>query len=88
VTDVPVVLVNRDSGLGRYPPVEGDNRNGMRAAVGHLIALGHRHITHIAGPHNFSTSRARRQAFETAALAANTESSIIQADSLRLRPDA
>lgn len=68
--DVPVVLVNRGAGIGSFPLVSGDNVSGTDAAVTHLVELGHRHIVHIAGPSNFSTTRARAEAFELSAVKA------------------
>jgi LacI family transcriptional regulator len=66
--NVPVVLVNRDSGVGKYPFVSGDNAGGIISAITHLVELGHRHIVHVAGPPNFSTALSRSRAFQAAAL--------------------
>ena len=82
--DVPVVLVNRDSGVGGFPLVSGDNASGIHSAVGHLVALGHRHIVHLAGPMNFSTTRSRAEAFEVAATGADVGHSTIYAESLTI----
>ena len=59
----PVVLVNRGAGKVPYPLVTGDDAAGIRAVVAHLKDLGHRDIVHVAGPSNFSTTRARTKAF-------------------------
>jgi LacI family transcriptional regulator len=82
--DVPVVLVNRDSGVGRYPLVSGNNASGIDSAVAHLVELGHRHIVHVAGPLNFSTTRTRAEAFEAAARRAGVQHSLIYAESLTI----
>jgi LacI family transcriptional regulator len=83
--DVPVVLVNRGSGVGHYPLVSGDNSDGMASAVRHLVELGHHSIVHIAGPLNFSTTRARLEAFESAALTTKgVQFSTVSAESLTI----
>ena len=48
--DVPIVLIDRDvSGDLRASIVRNDHREGMRAAIGHLLDLGHRRIALITG---------------------------------------
>jgi len=65
-----IVLVNRTSdprdGRGLLQAVTSDDALGMRLAVDHLVALGHRRIAHLAGPPGFSTGMARRIGFEQA----------------------
>lgn len=61
-----VVMVNREAGDGTYPVVTSDNAQGMMLAVRHLIELGHRRIMHLAGPHDYSTTRMRADAFAAA----------------------
>ncbi len=63
---LPVVLVNRADDSDRVSSVVTDDRAGMRLAVDHLIALGHREIGHVAGPAHISTGYLRRQGFEDA----------------------
>ncbi|CAN5614696.1 LacI family DNA-binding transcriptional regulator [soil metagenome] len=82
--DVPVVLVNRDSGSGGFPLVSGDNASGIDSAVTHLVGLGHRHIVHVAGPLNFSTTRSRAEAFELAATRAGVQHSTVHAAALTI----
>lgn len=67
---VPVVTVNRSDETGIASCVVSDDHTGMRLAVEHLVALGHRHIAHIAGPESLSTGHFRRTGF-LAAIAAN-----------------
>ena len=67
---VPTVLLNRDAGTLQIPLVTGDDANGITEAVAHLVELGHRDITHLAGPPKLSTSTARRVAFDAACAAA------------------
>ena len=70
--DVPVVLIDRELPASvQASSVLSDHRAGMRAAVGHLLALGHRRIGLILGqPLRFSRERRRglEQAFEAAGL--------------------
>jgi LacI family transcriptional regulator len=63
---MPIVLVNRSDGRGLLPAVVSDDMLAMRLAVDHLVALGHRHIAHLAGPAQLSTGLARRIGFEQA----------------------
>jgi LacI family transcriptional regulator len=62
----PAVLVNRADRTERLPAATSDDRQGMRLAVAHLIALGHRRIAHLAGPLDVSTGRLRAEGFQTA----------------------
>jgi LacI family transcriptional regulator len=63
---VAVVLVNRGTGGRRFPLVAGDDREGVRDAVAHLVELGHRRIAHLAGPGDVSTATVRASAFREA----------------------
>jgi LacI family transcriptional regulator len=83
--DVPIVLVNRDAGPGHYPLVSGNNASGIASAITHLVELGHRHLVHLAGPLNFSTSRARSEAFDAAAHTAGVQFSTIHVESLTIQ---
>jgi LacI family transcriptional regulator len=67
---LPVVLMNRLATDHSFPAVSVDNDHGIRLAVAHLVALGHRRIGHIAGPQDVSTGRERYRGF-TAAMAAS-----------------
>ncbi|MET0454557.1 MAG: LacI family DNA-binding transcriptional regulator [Mycobacterium sp.] len=82
--DVPVVLVNRGTAIGQFPLVSGDNVSGIEMAVSHLVELGHRHIAHVAGPSNFSTTRSRAEAFEVAVTRAGVAHETIYAESLSI----
>jgi LacI family transcriptional regulator len=62
----PVVLINRVSDSIQLPSVAADEQHGIRLAVEHLYALGHRAIAHIAGPAWSSTGHERSQAFARA----------------------
>jgi LacI family transcriptional regulator, galactose operon repressor len=65
-TGLPVVLVNRMAPDHSLPSVSVDNESGMRMAVAHLIAQGHRQIAHIAGPQEVSTGLYRYRGFVSA----------------------
>ncbi|HKD97150.1 MAG TPA: LacI family DNA-binding transcriptional regulator [Micromonosporaceae bacterium] len=63
---IPAVLVNRNTASARLPYVGADERYGIRLAVDHLVALGHRRISYVAGPQDTSTGRERAAAFRQA----------------------
>jgi len=60
---IPLVLVNRVAEDAGFSGVVSDDRRGMRLAVEHLAALGHRAIGHVAGPQDLSTGHGRLQGF-------------------------
>ncbi|MEU3568404.1 LacI family DNA-binding transcriptional regulator [Kitasatospora sp. NPDC036755] len=65
--DTPVVFLDADPGTDRArPTVELDVAGGMRAAVEHLAALGHRRIGRLRSSHSAYTFRVRQAAFEQA----------------------
>jgi LacI family transcriptional regulator len=64
--ELPVVLMNRLAEDYSFPSVSVDNERGIRMAVTHLAALGHRRIAHIAGPQDVSTGLNRYRGFLTA----------------------
>src|SRR5712691_3162960 len=64
--ELPVVLMNRLAEDYRFPSVSADNERGIRMAVTHLAALGHRRIAHIAGPQDLSTALNRYRGVLTA----------------------
>jgi len=59
----PLVLVNRATADESLPSVVPDDRDGMRQAVEHVVALGHRRIAHLAGPFSLSTGVHRHEGF-------------------------
>ncbi len=61
--ELPVVLMNRTAEDYPFSSVSVDNEQGERAAVAHLVALGHTKIGHIAGPREISTGAARLAGF-------------------------
>jgi LacI family transcriptional regulator len=64
---IPAVLVTRGLDAGALPLVAADDAAGVRAAVAHLVALGHRRIAHVTGPPELSTTQRRLRAFRAAA---------------------
>ncbi len=58
-----MVLINRRTASGSIPSVTADDASGIDTAVGHLAALGHRRVAHLAGPRDTSTGLVRRRAF-------------------------
>ncbi|MDG6101884.1 LacI family DNA-binding transcriptional regulator [Dactylosporangium aurantiacum] len=65
--DLPVVLLNRR--VGRLPAVIFDNADGVRQALAHLAALGHRRVAYVAGPRTSWVNRERQRAVRTGAAA-------------------
>jgi LacI family transcriptional regulator len=62
----PLVLVNRSLEDGSVPAVTVNDRQGIRLAVEHVAALGHRRIGHVGGPQNISTGHRRYLGFREA----------------------
>jgi len=60
---LPLVLMNRTAQDYPFSSVSVDNEQGVRAAVAHLISLGHTRIGHIAGPQDISTGAARLRGY-------------------------
>jgi DNA-binding LacI/PurR family transcriptional regulator len=67
----PLVMLNRR--VGRIPAVTFANGDGMRQAVTHLTALGHRRIAYVAGPRVSWSNRERVRGLRLAAAAAGAE---------------
>jgi LacI family transcriptional regulator len=63
-----LVLLNRR--IGRIPAVTVDNVDGMRQAVAHLTALGHRRVAYVGGPRTSWSNRERVRGLRTVAAAA------------------
>ena len=66
--NVPIVHVQRDGPDDGAPQVRLDDAAGVRAAVDHLVGIGHRRIAHLAGTRR--DGRERREAFVAAMEAA------------------
>jgi LacI family transcriptional regulator len=65
-----LVLVNRRVDSDAIPAVTGDDHEGARLAVDHLIELGHRRIAHLAGSQALYTGWSRHEGFVDAMRAA------------------
>ncbi|HAT30146.1 MAG TPA: LacI family transcriptional regulator [Janthinobacterium sp.] len=76
---VPLVTVNRREESGIASCVISDDGHGMALAVGHLLALGHRHIAHIAGLDALSTGHLRRLGFAAAMAQAGAPAFVFEA---------
>jgi len=61
---LPTVLVNRTIVDPSVFAVVNEDRAGIRMAVEHLAALGHRRIAHVAGPQTLSTGHRRLAGFQ------------------------
>lgn len=67
--DLPVVMIGRHP--ARLPSVRIDNVEAAALATGHLIALGHRRIVHLAGPSVSLTASDRLKGYRRALEAAS-----------------
>jgi LacI family transcriptional regulator len=85
--DLPVVLMNRTAEGYPFSSVSVDNEQGVRAAVTHLISLGHTRIGHIAGPQDISTGLSRLRGFRDSMRSHNLpvdDSQVVYATALSL----
>ena len=67
---IPVIVINRYGGPSELARILWDDRAGARAAVQHLLALGHRRIGLIGGPRGRLSSTRRLQGYTAAHRAA------------------
>ena len=64
---MPLVFINCQPAPGTIGSVETDHEAGMRAAVEHLVKLGHRHIAYLGAPRTAQVQERRLKAFRDAA---------------------
>ncbi|MGI8459220.1 MAG: LacI family DNA-binding transcriptional regulator [Propionibacteriaceae bacterium] len=64
--EVAAVMIGRPFTDPRFPAVSQDDRAGVRAAVEHLVGLGHTHIAYVAGDQQLVHGRQRLDAFVAA----------------------
>ncbi|PZR53564.1 LacI family transcriptional regulator [Xylanimonas oleitrophica] len=60
---IPVVAIDPHTGPGGPWTVDADNVGGARAAVEHLVGLGHRRIAHVRGRTDLESARLREQGY-------------------------
>lgn len=60
---IPLVLINRVMEEHPVSSVSVDDEVGVRAALTHLVDLGHRRIAHVAGPQDLSTGHGRYRGY-------------------------
>ncbi|WP_090479393.1 LacI family DNA-binding transcriptional regulator [Nakamurella panacisegetis] len=78
---LPAVSLNRPSEDSRIPAVCLDDLPGVRTALDHLIALGHRRIAHVGGPQEYLHADRRRSAWaETLSAAGLPPGSWVESD--------
>ena len=70
---IPAVTLGHAETPGPHPAVTVDDGPGIRAAVEHLVGLGHRRIAHVAGTPTLLHGGRRRAEFEAAMHAARLE---------------
>src|SRR5674476_644288 len=63
---LPTVVIGLSPGRGPWSSVYIDDQPGIRAAVEHLLELGHQNISHVAGPAEFVHGVSRRAAWASA----------------------
>lgn len=79
-TGIPAVVVGDPSVAAGMTTVWTDDAVGMRQAVEHLAALGHRRVTRVAAPRRYAYTAIRDEAFERSARAAGIEHAIVHTD--------
>lgn len=71
--NIPIVLVGKQLMESKYDYVGADNVTGAKAAVKHLIGLGHNRIAFIGGPQESSAREERKQGYILALIEAGIE---------------
>lgn len=78
---LPAVALGHPASTVRFPFVELDDTAGIRAAVSHLVSLGHRRIAHVAGDQSMIHGGRRRESFSAAMSQAGLDDSqVIETD--------
>lgn len=62
--NLPVFTIEADLPGQLLKTIHVDYQHGIRQAVQHLAALGHRHIAFVGGPRNLKTAASRKSAFQ------------------------
>jgi LacI family transcriptional regulator len=74
----PILLMNGGGSGANQPSIVVDNHGGAVAAVEHLVALGRRRITHIAGPAGNLDAEARMAGYMEAMAVAGLPTSVVE----------
>ncbi|MBL0884757.1 LacI family DNA-binding transcriptional regulator [Myceligenerans indicum] len=75
------VVVSDSRFVGHHPAVGADQAGGARAAVEHLLGLGHRTVHHLAGPADSTPARQREESWRSALTAAGaTVPAVVRGD--------
>jgi DNA-binding LacI/PurR family transcriptional regulator len=75
------VVVSDSRFIGHHPAVGSDQNGGVRAAVEHLLSLGHRTVHHLSGPTDSAPAQQRLDAWRRALLdAGRTVAAPLQGD--------
>ncbi|MCK6079780.1 LacI family transcriptional regulator [Microbacterium sp. EYE_5] len=77
---IPAVTLGVPDVESPFGSVSTDDGAGIRLAVEHLVALGHRRVAHVAGPAEMLHAQRRRRAFSETADAAGLDSRVIETD--------
>lgn len=78
---LPAVTLDRSETPSPFTAVCTDNTDAIRAAVRHLIDLGHTRIAHVGGSEAYIHGRSRRQAWEAALVSAGLPTDLyVEAD--------
>ncbi|GGP86230.1 LacI family DNA-binding transcriptional regulator [Saccharothrix coeruleofusca] len=75
---LPAVLVGEPAGA--FPVVRTDDAGPVRAALAHLLELGHRRIARVSGPESLLHTRARTAALLEGCAAAGVEPVVVEGD--------
>lgn len=67
------VVVSDNTLIGQYPSVTTDEAQGVKAAVEHLLELGHETVFHLAGPEDSTPADIRMQSWREALAAGGRE---------------
>jgi DNA-binding LacI/PurR family transcriptional regulator len=77
---LPAVVIGHPVGAGSLPAVWSDDAEGVRAALVHLAALGHRAVAHVSGPRRLWHTRIRCDAFDTVTGELGLRATAVEAD--------
>jgi DNA-binding LacI/PurR family transcriptional regulator len=79
---MPAVIVGGPDRETPFSSVWIDNGQAMRDAVGHLVALGHRHLARVSGPHGLAHTQTRTEAFTSECARHGATGTVVEGDYL------